>query len=429
MSSNERRLKFEQMRVSVLSISFVVISVVLVISVALTAAEFRSSKDVQVIEGVQGKGSDGAWEITADLGMIKPECLFSVVFLDFVTGDSTVSPFQIDTDVTCTRANDGNNKIYFQTNSTGSSGSYRIFSTDYAYYDFFVVRVQIRGDVDTIASASIRVVQATPEFGRTIAKVVTVLWAVSGIATVVFTVAVVVFCGVNMEFEHVASICVLALCCYVNLPEWIVPRSANVWLHGIDNAMTGCLGAANLVVLLCAIYKLTGGNDLSVVLVVASLYVAAEAMAVLTDDSCFIARHFSGNNAAWMFFLVTAILSRCAISSYILLMVWRLLVHGRERRKALVVGYALLIAMIVWAMVAEVVVFLVEYCGNPALDFFIEHVMQTLIALALADFHWPCTPEMHTLPSSIDFDQNDLHFSFDAMSGELAPDVVTSESD
>lgn len=424
-------LKFEQAGRGFIFISSVLIGIAICLAIGFTAINASASKVVEVIVGEQFRKEGNKIDLIATLPRLRQEHLAFVLLLSFNAPSN--AEFNINADVSC-RTEETGRRLYLQTNSTGSAGLYRLFATDYFAHGHVTAQVEIGGDISSITNLCLKMVHASPSFGESTLQIRHVLAIALVVVVLFYILALIMFVGRLARFEHIGSLVSLILVMLSDIPL----GTENIYVHSADNLVKGAASAVNLILLFCLVYKSTGGENMSVVLIVASLYVLAEALAVLTDDSCFIAQYFYGNNVVWMFFLTASIVSKIGLSLYLVQGIFISLAnHRRKRRRALLLGYAGLIFIYIVDMAVQGIVFSVQYCAHPALTFFDRYLLQTIIALSFADFHWPMTPMSPVaLPKFNDDIETEtegdyLNLGLDEVSAEPTGDTsaVLSESD
>ena len=188
---------------------------------------------------------------------IKENQVFSVFFLEFSTTTKTAL-FNIDTDVSCRDPPENNKRIYFQTNSTDcAEGSYRIFSTDYFHYDFFIVQVWITGDVSLIKDVQIKIIQSYPEFGDNEFRFRVAFCC--AICLTGYLISICLFSKYNTTFEQYISLVILILATFSNFPfSFTKHTKTNFAFHSIENLLRGAFPSFNLVSLYCITYLSNG---------------------------------------------------------------------------------------------------------------------------------------------------------------------------
>lgn len=418
------------------SISFVLLVFLLSGCITYTVKNFDDAIETITLSGNRVTTQPNQSYLILTVPKIKENQIFSVFFLEFTTKSKTAL-YSVDVDVSCRNLDFENNKrVYFQTNSTDcSAGSYRIFSTDYFHYDFFIVQVWFTGDISLIDDAQVKIMQSYPEFGNNEFKFRVIFSICSGFCLFCYIISIFLFSRRNTKFEQYITLFILFLGTFSNfLFSFTEHTKSNFIYHSIENLFRGAFPSFNLVSLYCITYLSNGGENVSIILTISTLFVLAEAMSEFTDDCCVIGKYFYGNYVVWIFFISASIISKASLSS---LLIWNVIdflfcgkmskIKNKQGKKqfGIFIVYVILVFVQIIPIALQAIIFVNHNCGNNTFDFFQQYMIQTLFALVFAQIHWPVytsKSEKITL-NSLEFESEEIRLDVDALSAEVSAEV------
>lgn len=409
-------------------ISFLLFLFALLSSIIYTISKFDSSIQEWTLKGQQTITNPNELSLFLSVPQIKPDQLFSVFFIDI--SSSTKDSYEVYTIVNM-NSSATSKHLYYQNNSTMKSGSYIFFSTDFLHNDVYTVHAIVNGNVSNIQSLNIRIVHSVSSFGEIVNKLRKGCAIFSGISLICFAISIILFTKKSTRYEQYHILFLLLLAAFANIPFSQFEYNRFL-LHSIDNIFRGAFSASNLIAIFCFLYLINGGENLSIALIISFLYIFAESMSELTDDSLLLANFFSSNLVVYMFFFISSLMTKICIFGVSVFYIMRqyFCFHNRNTNFGIftILVFATLIELVPNVFQAYIV--LLHGCRNNAFDFFQKYLVQTITTFILAFVFWPV---QITNPQSLDSTQikgnpEDLKLDVDALSAEISIEVKSDNN-
>jgi len=310
---------------------------------------------------------------------------FAIIQLDFLT--SRASTFGIEAEFSCQwYRRPSQSVVLFQVD--GHPGVNRVFSTGLFSYDSILSQIHIYGELSSIKSIEIRYTLGNPDFTQECYIIRWISSSASFLCFILYSANLLSFIRYGIQVEQLLSSAALLVSSIANIPITYSNRHyRNVAAHCVSSFCQGVFSSYNTVALFLFLFRMNGSDILGFAFLMSLLFIVGHALQIVMTDTRILNMFFDGNMDIWMFFVSVSLMGR--IGLFTLQIYHAAFAYWKRPRAHVSALYVAAIALEIGAALAQGAVYCVNGHGNFALDFFADYLMQTALAFAFADLHWP----------------------------------------
>lgn len=357
-------------------------------SILFTYTNLQIADDVSDYTGLQTTESNNMSFI---LSMLPPPSFHNLNSIMFFQIDSpNQGQYYIDGEICCQWFRLPTNLV-IPIQSYVLTGYNKIFSTRFFSFDSMLLQLYIRGDDILQTNFTIILHQTNSLFGKTMVYLRLVFSIISFACLIIY---VFTLCFSSMEHwraEHILTTGSLVLSSFSNFPITFSPKiSDNITVNCIDLVLCGVFTSYNIVALFLFNYHSRGGKYLGYTFLVSLLFIAAHALSQLSSDTRILAKLFDDNEVLWLFFTSISLASRISLACYFIYYdFFPFAPQPNPKRWLIRYTYMGLVLVTMISQALSGLMFIYDGTTNSAVEFLDSYLLNTFLALAFADIHWP----------------------------------------
>ena len=270
-----------------------------------------------------------------------------------------------------------------------TGGKTNIMSTGLYPFDSILVQATVDGEIMLEDPPRIVTVNCDPSFGAKAMIIRFILSMTSFVAFMSYALSIASYGKSIMSIEVFLSLLGLLIATCSNFPLTSVDYFVGDFGSYCFVLITkGLFSAYNLITLLLCIYHANDGQLLDTAFIISMVFMFGSSLSDLTFDSRVVDRFFDVDVIVWLFFTSVAIMGKISIYIFIFYNFFSMFGYQRYSSRAYT-GYFLLSLVSAGSSVFQNVLFFQNGYKNYSFDLFDSYILQTFIALLLADMHWP----------------------------------------
>ena len=383
-STKPVKVKLDFLRFFIAIIGFIIISILLFMYF------FSESPDEHsVITGTRYMQPDGRLLFSTTGAQFERTNYFSSIYLKIdVPASFEQRSFSVNASFTCQSST--TTKLITENITQMPIGEAELYTTWFPVYHSMIVEANIEGPITNKTQISLFVVKMKESFANLSTTMNMLIRIGTLLILLLYLLFFFVYWKTHLGFLQILTIIVLITTFVANLPFNHGSAVLSVTKHCLYLLFRGLLSAVNIVALFSASMFYYSTENLATALLIAFLYVFAEAMCTLTTDSYIQANVFDNDGIVWVFFFSSSIISKvcltvlsahhfihCAINA------------SHKRKRTYYIFFFLSLLVLVVPIIMRAFLIIVQGFQNSAVNFFCDYIIQFIFAVMYCQLCWP----------------------------------------
>ncbi|EAY17296.1 hypothetical protein TVAG_266590 [Trichomonas vaginalis G3] len=381
--------KFDSGQTDVTLISFLSISVLILISVHYIIKNLYDGDIISSHEGLQISENEKTNYILLLIHSPTTVQTFSNFYIDILGSKENKDSFDVDADILC-QWGQAPTTIARQTLPEAVIGKNRLYSTGLFNYDSVLFQIHIQGNLSKLDGLTISVIHQNAEFFNQ-CKVIRQSFSYIGIATlVIYCIVLISISQKSRSVDHILVIISLTISIFTNSPDLLEDLISNyIANYSLSLLLSGFYQSTNFVILLCLVIRATSSDSITTTCILSLLFIFADGLSELTYDTSILAKYFDNNTTVWVFFFT---MSTAAKGTLLCIALWKILNYIFDRNISSPTVIYLITYVIIYqyiSFIANGAFYLIYGYGSSSLDFNTRYLSQFITTMAIADIYWP----------------------------------------
>ena len=378
------KVKLDFLRFFIAIIGFVFIGVLLVLFFLSDTSDEHT-----IITGTHFLQPDGRLLFSTTGATFERTNYFSSIYIKIDT-DRFVAQQSFSVNATFTCQSPTTTAIFSENITQMPIGEAELYTTWFPIYHSMIVEANIEGPLYNSTQVSLFVVKMKEPFAYRTITMNTVIRIATLLILLFYLLFFVVYWRTHLGFLQIFTIVVLVTTFVANLPFNHGTPYLSVTKHAFYLLFKGSLSAVNIVALFGAAMFYYSTENLATALLIAFVYIFAEAICALTTDSYIQANVFDNNGIVWVFFFTSSIISKVSLTILSGHHFIQCAINAQHQRKrTYYIFFFISLLVLITPIIMRAFLMIIQGYQNSGVNFFCDYIVQFIFVVMYTQLCWP----------------------------------------